>query len=302
MRRITYFMAALAALAIAQSASAQDSAARIAPRANGHATLQAMNAEVVVVGKVVEIEKEMVKATAFPNAADKVDYHIAVIKINESLLGANGLTAIRVGFQPVGNNVAPPGPNVRPNLRPAISRVPHVVLTEGQEGCFFLTKHHNGDFHVMQASGQPLDKSAADFDKQLGTVKKLLKVIEDPKAALKAKEASDRQFAACMLVQRYRQYPRTNAPNAQVVQEAIDAEESKLILTVLGEMEWAKVDGDGISLQNVFYQLGLQPKDGWAQPKVQNGQDFNKIMGEAVAKWMKENADKYRVQRQVVSK
>ncbi len=261
-----------------------------------------MNAEVIVVGKVMGIEKEMESAAVAPNSPDKVEYHIAVLKIDEALVGINGLTTLRIGYLPASANNVPMPPNGRPNIRPAIARVQSVVLTEGQEGCFFLTKHHSGDFYVMQQFGQPLDKKAADFDKQLGTVRQMLKVFEDPKASLQGKDAGDRHFAACILVQKYRRYPATTSPNEKVVQESIDAEQSKLILTALGEMEWAANDPNGMSLQNVFFLLGLQPNDGWTQPKNQQGQDFQKIMGAAVAKWMKDNADKYRIQRQVVAK
>ncbi|MCE9532681.1 MAG: hypothetical protein K8T89_16410 [Planctomycetes bacterium] len=275
---------------------------------NRNPAQQAMTAEAVVVGKVTEIEKEVTKASLFPGAKDKVDYQVAVLKISESVLGAKGLTTIRVGTQ-VGA-LAPVQPNVPPNgqirIRPAIAPFPQpqVSLTEGQEGCFFLTKHHDGDFYVLQQGGLPLDKKAADFDKQLDSVKKLLKAFEDPKTALQAKDAADRQFAACMLVQKYRQYPQITmpTPTTKVVQEPIDAEVSKLILKTLSEMDWANIDPSGANLQNTFYQLGLQPKDGWVQPKFVQGQDFNKMMGAAVKKWMTENADKYRIQRQVVSK
>ena len=269
---------------------------------------QAMTAEVIVVGKVVEIEKELTKATSHPSVKEKIDYHVGVVKISESIQGAKGLTTIRVGWQPT-PRLGGPGGNLEPAIQPAIQPIrrppfqqPQASLTEGQEGCFFLTKHHDGDFYVLQQFGSPLDKKSADFDKQLSSVKKLLKTYEDPKSALKAKDAADRQFAAIMLVQKYRTYPQVNTPNVKVAQEGIDAEESKLILQTLSEMEWNKVDANGMSLQNVWYQIGVQPKDGWVQPKFVQGQDFNKIMGEAVAKWLKENAEKYRVQRYSASK
>jgi len=267
---------------------------------------QAMTAEVIIVGKVTEIEKEMTKATPGVGVKDKIDYHVGVIKISESIQGAKGLTTVRVGWQPTPKLGGPV-----PDLQPAVQQLPvrrppfqqqQAFLTEGQEGCFFLTKHHDGDFYVMQQAGMPLDKKVADFEKQMTSVKKVMKVFEDPKTALKAKDASDRQFAANMLIQKYRNYPQVNTPNAKVVQEGIDAEESKLILETLSAMEWGKVDANGQGLQNIWYQIGIQPKDGFVQPKFVQGQDFNKIMGEAVSKWLKDNAEKYRIQRWTVAK
>ena len=46
----------------------------------------------------------------------------------------------------------------------------------------------------------------------------------------------------------------------------------------------------------MFFRLGLTPKDGWTQPK-----DFNQTADEA-KKWLKNNADKYRIERFVADK
>jgi len=298
------FKFAVFAVASLLAAEASAKALRVAVE-NVPASQQAMNSEVVIVGKVTEIEKEPTKATFSPGATDKVDYTVGVIKISDSIKGANGLTTIRVGFMQAA--VAPvnqPNNKLRPMIAPAIARIPNATLTAEQEGCFFLTKHHDGDFYVMQQFGQPLDKKSPDFDKQIGTIKKTMKIYEDPKASLQAKDAADRQNAAIVLVQKYRTTPALKQATAttKIIQEPIDAEESKLILQSLSEMEWGKVDANGMGIQNSFYMLGLQPKDGWTQPKFVQGQDFNKIMGAAVKKWMTENAEKYRIQRYVVVK
>lgn len=304
MRRKSTLVAAAACVVLLGSVSSAK-ALRIAIQ-NRTPAQQAMTAEVVVTGKVVEIEKEMTKATQAVGVKDKIDYQVGVIKITENIQGAKGLTTIRVGWQPAPNQ-GNPGTDLQPAVQPIRRppfRQPQVTLTEGQEGCFFLTKHHDGDFYVLQQFGQPLDKKAADYDKQLSSVKQLLKAFEDPKSALKAKDAGERQFAACMLVQKYRTYPQINTPNAKVVQEDIDADVSKLILQTLAEMEWTKIDpmlGNSL-LQSTWYQIGVQPTDGFVQPKFVQGQDFNKIMGEAVTKWLKDNADKYRIKRHVVAK
>lgn len=299
------FVAVAAASAILLANVAPAKALRIMPNSRP-AVQQAMTAEVIVIGKVGEIEKDVTKATPNISAKDKIDYHVAVIKITESIQGAKGLTTIRVGWQggaqPVGPSTLPVQP-AQPAIQPIRRPQPQVALSVGQEGCFFLTKHHDGDFYVMQQFSGPLDKKAADYEKQLSNVKKLIKAFEDPKAALKATEASDRQLAACMLLQKYRIAPPVNTPNAKLTQEPIDAEVSKLILQTLSEMEWGKTDPTtNMGLQNVWYLVGAEPKDGWNQPKSIQGQDYNKILSAAVSKWLKENAEKYRIQRYVVAK
>lgn len=304
MNRVTYLgVAALAGLTVLGNVAEAKALAIAVPQSNP--TQQAVQAEVVVVGKVTEIEKEMSKATQFPGAPDKVDYHVAVLKINESLAGAKGLTNIRIGFlpaPPIGPGVG--GPVGGPIRRPPIRRFPNVALTEGQEGCFFLFKHHDGDFYVMQNFSLPLDKKAADFDKQITNVKKVLKTIEDPMAGLKAKDAADRQLAAHVLVQKYRMYP-PNAGPKQPKQEDIPAEESKLILQTMAEMDWNKFDPQGgASVQNMFGLLGVQQgQHGFNPPKFQPGQnDYAKVYAEYVMKWIKDNSDKYHVQKWVVVK
>src|SRR5262245_39027031 len=76
---------------------------------------------VVVTGKITAIEKRPVKAK------DGVEYHVAVVKIDEGLIGTWGLTHVKVGFVPE------PRVNTWKNLK------------VGQEGCFLLSK----------AAGQP---------------------------------------------------------------------------------------------------------------------------------------------------
>jgi hypothetical protein len=270
---------------------------------------QAIKAEVIVVGKVTELEKELTQATAFPNATEKVGFQIGVIKISESVVGAKGLTTIRVGWQPVAAAPANPTPNV-PNLRPLIRPRPginrSVTLTEGQEGCFQLVKHHEGDFYVLIMGGQPLEKKAADFDKQLENVKKVVKIFEDPVASLKAKEADERRFAAGILLQKYRMAPQsTNGKPAR--QEDISEEQSELIMRIMAESDWGKnemKDGIPVGVQILFGNLGIaQGQHGFNPPKFMPGQqDYAKVYGDYVMKWIKDNTGKYRIQRWVASK
>src|SRR4051812_14947510 len=56
--------------------------------------------DLVVVGKVTSIEEKAVKAARFPGAGDTAEYRIALVKVEDAILGARGITHIRVGFLP----------------------------------------------------------------------------------------------------------------------------------------------------------------------------------------------------------
>lgn len=60
---------------------------------------QASVADLIVVGRVTDIESQPVLAAASKGAA-KLDHLVATIRIDQNLLGARGLTHVRVGFVP----------------------------------------------------------------------------------------------------------------------------------------------------------------------------------------------------------
>ena len=72
---------------------------------------QASRSDLIVVGKVTGMEAEPVLAKPV-RGADKAAHMIATIRIDENLLGANGLTHLRVGF--VSQN---PRPAQDPNVK-----------------------------------------------------------------------------------------------------------------------------------------------------------------------------------------
>src|SRR5437773_1686487 len=96
-------------LALASTASAR--ALMIAPPPG---VQRVAMAETVIVGKVMKLEPKTVFATRFPGDKEKGEYVIAVVKVDEALVGANGLKEIRVGF------IAPPPPGPNPGKGPAI--------------------------------------------------------------------------------------------------------------------------------------------------------------------------------------
>jgi hypothetical protein len=254
------------------------------------AAQRALTAEMVVVGKVTSIEKDVIEAAPFVNAPNKVAYKIAVVKIESTLAGKNNDTHIKVGFIPplppaAPNPDAPPGgiriaPR-RPNLAPE--------LKEGQEFVFFLSKHPSANFYIMPAMSPPLDVKAEETKKELESIKKTLAVIADPMNALKSEKAEERIFAAATMLGKHRSYPDQGG---EIDQVAISADESKLILKALAESDWTKIDRGSPNGMQSFYQLQLTDKDGWVAPKPvrpQPGQpavNFNEVVKEAFVKWL----------------
>jgi len=249
--------------------------------------------DAVVIGKVTGFGDKLVNAKAIFGDA-KVDYQIAIVRVEDAFLGAKDAKEIKVGFVP-----PPPPPVPMPGPGPVliIKRHPQFNLTLDQEACLFLVKHPTEDFYVGVQYYDFINKTGdANFDKSMDEVRRAAKLLADPAAGFKSKEADDRFLTAALLVTRYRMRRVGGAGKT----EPIDAEQSKQILQALADADWApKVGGPvGFRLtpQRVFFQLGLTPKDGWTQPK-----DFNQTADEA-KKWLQDNADKYRIEHFVADK
>jgi len=293
MQRVSYRLAGLAGLVLVSAVlPAWAKAMMIAPSPIPQRVAQA---DAVVVGKVTAIEDKTVSVSQFPGAKEKVDYHVAVIKVQDDLLGAKGLTHIKVGFIiPKEVPAPPPGPNggIRLPIRPR----PTVKFEVDQEVCAFLKKHHEGEFYVAQAYFDVIDKKSPDFEKDVEQAKKCAKAMADPKASLKSKDAEERLNTAGMLVMRYRGF---RGPNAKT--EAIDADESKLILAALAEADWTKPFARNATAPvQVFAQLGLTEKDGWNWKPTPGGPP--NAYQDTAKEWVKKNADSYRIQRFVEEK
>jgi hypothetical protein len=246
-------------------------------------------AQAVVVGKVTSIEEKTVSAESFPGAKDKVEYQIAVVKVADGLFGTKGLTHIKVGF------IKPPaGDEVRP-LRPIRGfGPPHLAVD--QEGVFFLSRHHAESFYVMRDNNSFMPKADNDnYKKELEAAKECAKLIADPKAGLKSKKAEERALTAALLVVRY-----TTPLTGREKREDIDAEESKLILKGLADGDWSKgFSPTELTPMMVFGRLNLQPKDGW---NAQGPFNTPNAYQDAAKAWLKDHADKYRIQRYVTEK
>lgn len=253
-----------------------------------------VRADVVAVGKVTALEKDTVTVTATPtpDAPDKLTYKIAVLKVEDGLYGAANITHVKIGFIPP----APVDPAAAP-VRPGRGGLQQVNLTVGLEGLFYLTKHHSGEFYIINPLMAP---EGGDKD-QIALVKKGAAVLADPTKALKAEKAEDRFFAANVLVTKYRTYPEGGG---EVENVKVSAAESKLILKALSEGNW-KSDPKAPQAPNAyqsFSQLGLTDKDGWAPPAVKPGEDFIDKNKEAFAAWLAGAGKDYQIEKMVKKK
>jgi hypothetical protein len=238
-------------------------------------------ADLILVGKVDGFGDKLEAVEAFPGADKKTEYQIARVKVEDTLLGKGG-KEIRVGFVPRTGPIRPGG-------------YAGFQLSDGQECLLFLVKHPVGDFYIGQAYYDVITKAGnTNFNKDLDEVKHCVKLLADPKANLESKNADDRFLTAAMLVARYRSQRYFGK---EVKQEPIDAAQSKAILQALADADWTAkpvVGGFPLTPQNTFSSLALQAKDGWTPPKdIRDAKDF----ADAAKKWLKDNADKYRIQR-----
>jgi len=275
-------MAVLSVLAGTSSAQARAVAIRLSALPERVAT-----ADAVVVGKVTGIEEKAVSAESFPGAKDKAEFHIAIVKVQDAVLGTKDLTHVKIGF------IKPP--QGKPIIRPGGYRPPQPMVD--QEGCFFLTKHPTETFYLLQGFNSIINKTGNDnFAKEMERVKECAKLMADPKAGLKAKDADSRALTAAMLVLRY-----TMPQAGQTKREDIGAEESKQILTALAGGDWTKTYSlTELPPSYAFGRLTHTEKDGWNWKPAPGDQPT--AYQDAAKAWLKDNAGTYRIQRFVSDK
>lgn len=261
---------------------------------------QATQADVVIIGKITDLEPDLTMIEQYKGGGP-IAHMIANVRIEDSLAGVQGLTNLRIGFVPTNRPFQSEefGIQLQRNGRQWRG---NVNLVQGQEACFMLQRHPIADFYVLLPYAYPIDKNELTFDADMKAVRNVLKAFREPVKALQAKDASERQLAACALVTRYRTQRNSNVP-VTVTNVPIAADESKLILQALSEMKWGELpfDPNGtFSVQNVFHQLGLTPQNGWQQPQPKANEDHNAVMDKAVSDWFKANAETFRIQRLVM--
>lgn len=240
-----------------------------------------VNSDAVFVGRVIEFEPVDVEAKPFPQAKDSVKFRVAVVKVNVIIRGLKNEKTIRIGFIPP---VAPkPGAPIIGGGR----RGPLVEV--GQEGLFMLSKHSAGTFYQAPNYGYFVPMAQKDFDKEVKTAKQVVAIMANPKTSLQSKDADERLLAASIQISKY----RTQKPPFPNREEPIDAEESKLILNAIAGAKWGPFRFGETNPQQLFFQLGIGPKDGFEAPrKVTSPDDLRN----AVQAWIRDHAD-YRIKR-----
>lgn len=231
--------------------------------------------DAVYVGKATAFGPKLIPADLVKG--DKRELQVATFQVGDALLG-KAIKEIQVGFYP---------PLVR-------TRAPAPMLKLNEEVCVFLTKHPKKDLYVMRAWYDVFSREGnPDFAKQVEEARKAAKLLARPADGLKSKDADERYLTAALLVTKYR-----TMRNGDEKQEAIPAEESKRLLTILAEADWSGKNpkqGYGMAPLGLFHRLNLTAADGWTPPK-----RFAEFADEA-KKWLRDNAGKYRIRRYVIA-
>jgi len=144
-----------------------------------------VRSDIVVLGRVVAVEPKDVEAVLSSESPYNLDYRIAVVKIHEVIHGQKDVKELPLGF------VSPDQDRKVDKAGKAMPQLSHLdfrSVTVGQEGLFFLRKHHQGSFFVnfLFFNGFLPSSDSPEFTKNLENARKLSKVLELPLEALKA--------------------------------------------------------------------------------------------------------------------
>ena len=290
--------------------------------------LKVARADAVVIGKVIGIEKEPVDLKTvevigidWPQRKTRtVSYQVALVKVQENLMGAENLTHLKIAFVP--RKAVPPPPTARPFLPKDLDIVQRttaypVELREGEEYLFFLLKHPGGPYYVgpyyrdvdiVRGLGAPITPTkeidkAMGIDQTIEQVKKITAILANPLAGLKSDKAEVRAQAAVVLVMKFRSRPYF----AQQVDEVpIDAEMSRLILQALAEADWREKANVDLDVANAVDALELGPRDGWKHSSVafappRPGQpsldSLRLALHKSFVEWLKGPGKNYRIKK-----
>lgn len=295
MRR--FFLCGVAALAAVALAAPPSYALRIAVMPNASTKTKLIHADAVVVGKVTGIDKETVDLPQYPGGP-KIAHTVANIKIETAVFGAKNVTHVKLAFVKPGEQPQPggdplPGRPIRPGI-PGRGGYQPFTPAEDQEGVFFLHKHPATDnYFVVQMGHNPVLTSDAKYKDELATLKAAAAAFADPVKALKADKDEDRLANALSLAQKYRVAPMNN-PTGVTEEMAVPAEETKLFLKVLSDLDWTK-HADAPRLADA---LGLMPGN-YGIPRVSaaDGEEPLAARQKAFKAWAEKYGAKFEVKK-----
>lgn len=231
-------------------------------------------ASIVLVGTVTDIEKDPLVTTSAPDAQDRISFTIATVKVTDAIRGLKTETHVKVGYTP----------NARTPLN----------LSEKQDYLLFLTKHHSGNFYVLNFMSPPVPLTASTKT-TVEDVKSVGKILADPAQALKAEKAEEKAFAAMVLIMHYR---LSSESGVEQTTEALPLEISQSILQAMGGIDWTTTPQvGGFEIMPAFYQLGIVENDGWKIPEIKPGELGVTVLNKTFNEWLTGAGAKYQIQK-----
>ena len=293
MRRVSLCgLAAVAAVALLAPAAV---AFKIAVMPAASTKAKVLQSEVVVVGKVVGIDKETVELEQY-SGGPKVAHTVANIKIETPLVGAKNVTHVKVAYvKPESPQPGDGGRGGRPRPIPYPGRGGQPFIpAEDQEGVFFLQKHPTSDNHFqVQFGHNPVLSTDPKYKDELAAVKAIAGTFADPVKALSVEKDDERVANALSLAQKYRVAPQGNFSGV-FDETPIPADQTKLFLKVLTEVDWTKY-ADAPRLADA---LGLMPGN-YGIPRVSAGEGEEPLAArqKAFKAWAEKYGVKFEVKR-----
>src|SRR5262245_4975922 len=150
-----------------------------------------VQSDIVVLGRVVVLEPKDMEAVHSSENPYKVDYRIAVVKVQEVIHGPKDVKEVRLGFiSPDQDRKVDKTGKAMPKLSP----LEFGPVKVGQDGLFFLRKHHQDGFYVnfVFFSGFLRSSDIPEFTKNLENARRLDKVLKLPLEALNSENKSNR--------------------------------------------------------------------------------------------------------------
>jgi len=220
---------------------------------------------------------------------------VAVIRIEDRLRGTPGVTHVRVAFV---------NSSYRDNSFEQGDNPGHWAgeqsLRIGMEGCFFLQRHPDADFQMTIRQGYPLEKRELRYGAQIELVRKACHAFEQPLEALQAKEASDRQLAACVLIARHGQLTANGGDGKEIKGSDLSSAESKLVLKNLAEMKWNDTANNNEYILTKNGALNNLYPINWQAPQVGEKDDAGAVYDKAISNWVEKSQETFRIKRGII--